>query len=68
MRLDQQEYLMDHNLGHISSSTSTTVSLRLDQFKEGERFVVVKKEGTYFHIHKIVPENTEKTTSHAANS
>ena len=32
----------------ISRSTSITISLRLSQFKERERFVVVVKEGNMF--------------------
>ena len=33
-----------------------------------DHFVVVTKEGTYLFAQKVVPENTEKWTSHAMNS
>ena len=29
----------------------------------GERFAVVTQEDTYLFVHKVVPENTEKSTS-----
>ena len=28
----------------------------------------VKEEGKYFFVHKVIPENTQKKTSHAAHS
>ena len=33
----------------------------------GERFAIVTEEETYLFVHKVEPENIEKSTSHAVN-
>ena len=44
------------------------MSLFKIQFKMREHIRNVKEEGKYFFVHKVISENTQKKTSHAAHS